>query len=156
VTGSQMDLPVEPGPEPPPPPPPPDPKNLFGRAVARIVAGQVQIHRDNVPSKFFGTGADVSLEFPTSVVGDASFVASPATASVPGPKRFYVKLGARTYGTAAAGGSVTLSVRRDLKGNLLFSTTPGKTIEVVCKGAIADASGRTKDVDVIVRATVVQ
>jgi hypothetical protein len=156
LTDVPATLAVRPGPEPPPPPPPPDPPNLIPKANARIVGGRVLLSRENAPSKFFGTGADVNLEFPTSVVGAASFVADPTTSSGVAPRRFYVTLGTRTFGTAAAPGSVTMSIPRDLQGNLVFSTIPGKTIEVVCSGSVADASGRTKSVDVIVRATVVQ
>jgi hypothetical protein len=149
-------LDVGPGPEPPPPPPPPDPPNLIAKGTARIVAGQVQISRENAPSKFFGSGADVNVDFPVSDVGQTSFAATPATSGGATPRRFYVTLGAKTYGTAGPGGSVNLSIRRDPGGSLIFSTTPGKTIEVVCQGQVADAAGRTKPVDVIVRATVVQ
>lgn len=156
VTGVPITLPVAKGPEPPPPPPPPDPPNLVSKGIARIVAGQVQITRRNMPSKYFGTGADATIEFPASAVGDASIVANPSTSAGAGPRRVTVEVGSKAYGTVFAGGDVSMSIRRDLQGNLIFSTIPGQTIEVVCAGTIADATGRTKPVDVIVRATVTQ
>lgn len=141
-----LTIPVVEGPEPPPPPPPPPPKNLLTKGVARIVAGRIEIVRESTPKKFFGKAGDLHVEFPTS---DAlqTVVADPSTATGASARRCYVLFGAKSYGTATAPGTVTLEIRR-------YSTTPGQTIEVLCTGTVADVTGRTKPVDVLLQAVV--
>lgn len=143
-------LPVTEGPQPPPPPPPPDP-DKYRRATggsASVVAGAVQITKSGLPVKFFKRKAGVTIEFPSSGIA-APMVADPSTASTSTPIRFFVKIGSATYGTAAAGGSVTLTVKQ-------YSPVPGGGIEILCEGTVADARGRTKKVDLLLDASVGQ
>jgi len=156
LKGVEFDLPVSPGPEPPPPPPPPPPANQIGKCVAKISGSNVTITRENAPRKFFGRGADLTCDFPLAILSaqDETLVADPTTAGGVAPVRFFVRVGARSYLASSSGASVTLHVPRDNSGTLRFSTVPGKTMYLECKGSIRDASGRTKAVDVILEAVV--
>ena len=141
-------LPVTEGPKPPPPPPPPDPdknRRVTG-AAAQVVAGSVRVSKSRLPTKFFGAPANVTIDFPSAGIG-APMVADPASASTLTPTRFFVKIGSKTYGTGTAPGLVTLTVRQ-------YSPSPGGGIEVLCQGKVADASGRTKNVNLVINAVV--
>jgi hypothetical protein len=143
VTDALVDLPVGPGPEPPPPPPPPPPKNLVANGVARRDGNHFTITRQKVPERFFGKVSTINVEFETE---DSTLPvhATPENFNSAAPRRVYVKVGTRNYGTSNLPGDVLIEVRR-------FSTTPGETIEVLLTGTIADSLGRTKAVDVLLQ-----
>ncbi|MCG3136166.1 MAG: hypothetical protein HMLKMBBP_04006 [Planctomycetes bacterium] len=147
VSAAPWTFPVFPGPEPPPPPPPPPPKNRLALCDATVSAGQIEITRNGVPRKFFGKTSSLTVQFPAS--DSVSTVhADPSTATGMNARRFFVEIGNRTYGTASAPADVTLEIRR-------FSTIPGQVIEILCTGTVVDpASGKSKDVDVLVEAVV--
>lgn len=154
-----LTVPVGPGPEPPPPPPPPPPANLLAGATARIVGNQITVTRRNVTQKFWkslGRGTDLTVEFPGSILGapGETLVADSGSAGGASPVRFAAAIGRTNWGAFGPGGSMTLKIPRGSDGNLIFSTTPGQSLRVLCQGTIADAGGRTRTVDVLLEARV--
>lgn len=147
VRGADVLLPVVAGPTPPVEPVKP-PKNLLANATATVVNGQVTITHTRVPSKFFGKPAGLTVQFPFAD-GLATVEADSTTASGASPRRFIVTIGSKTYGTAAAppGEGVTLEIRR-------LSNVAGGVIEVLATGRVEPASGRGKNVDVLLNAVV--
>lgn len=139
-------LPVGKGADPPPPPPPPPPANQVSGGTATVSGGQIRILRFNVPKRFFGAPATLDVQFPTSS-GSGTFHADPSNASTATPHRFIVKVGRTTYGTAAAPADVTIEVQK-------FEAFTGGEIRLLCTGTVATASGRTKNVDVLLLAVV--
>jgi hypothetical protein len=140
------------GPPGPPPPPPSAPKNYLGGATATIQSGQVTITHTNVPSKFFGATAGLTLVYPTSdaptVTGGIALVhANPSNASTATPRRCIVSVSGTTYGTAQVPADVTFEIRSPITG-------PGGTIRVLATGTVVAANGRKKTVNVLVEAIV--
>ncbi len=155
VSGLSVTLPVVPGPTPPTPPPTqkPPPNQLTG-AAATIVGGAVTITSTNVPKKFFGAVAGLTIQFPqsdffTTVNGHAIVHADPSDASTPAPnaRRCIVSVGGATYGTANTPADVTLDVDR-------LEAIQGGRIELLATGTVATADGKTKSVDILVEAVV--
>lgn len=143
VDDAPMVLAVEPGPEPPPPPPPPPPKNLVADGVARRDGNHFTISRQRVPSRFFGAVSNITAEF--DLADSVTPVhATPENFNSGTPRRVYVKVGTKNYGTSNAPGDVLIEVRE-------FTTIPGNTIEILLTGKIADTAGRTKNVNVLLQ-----
>ncbi len=140
-------LPVGKGADPPPPPPPPPPANQVSGGTATVSGGQVRILRFSVPKRFFGATASLDVQFPTSSGSAGSFHADPSNASTATPHRFIVKVGRTTYGTAAAPADVAVEVQK-------FEAFTGGEIRLLCTGKVATASGKTKNVDVLLVALV--
>jgi hypothetical protein len=142
------------------PTPPPDtggtkpPANLVANATATVFNGVVTVSASNMPSKFFGAPAGLSIQFPQSdwndtVNGHAIVHADPSDASTPAPnaRRCIVTVGTTVYATANAPADVTLDVDR-------FSIFSGGMIRVLATGTVVSTTGRKKTVDVLVQATV--
>jgi hypothetical protein len=148
VHGVKLVFSVLAGPTPPPGPPPPPPKNLLTNATATIVNGQVTISHSDVPSKFFGVPAGITIAFPISD-GLSTVVADSTDASSNPYRRCLVTAGSTIYGTASAplGGGVTIQIRK------LTSVRDGQ-IEVLATGKVFTPGGRAKTVNVIVQALV--
>jgi len=147
VVGAPVLLPVLAGPEPPPGPVKP-PKNLLESAVATLVNGQVTITHTNVPSRFFGAPAGLTIQFPFSV-GVSVVHADSSNASIQDPLRCIVTVSGKTYGTAPApvGNGVTFDVKR-------ISSVGGGVIEVLATGRVYPTTGTPKTVNVLVQAVV--
>lgn len=148
VTGVPLLLFVQPGPTPPDGKPPKPPANLVTGATASIVNGQVTITHTNVPSKFFGKPAGISLQFPLSD-GVSVVTADFSTTSIPNPRRFIVTMGSSVYGTvtAPAGNGVTFDIKK-------LSSIRDGVIEVLATGKVFNEGGRTKTVNVLLQAAV--
>jgi hypothetical protein len=148
VRGTKVLLPVLVGPTPPPGPPPPPPKNLLTSATATIVDGQVTISHTDVPSRFFGAPAGLTITFPFS--DGLSTVAADATdASTTPPRRCIVVVNSKTYGTAQApaGRGVAIQIRK-------LATVRDGQIEVLATGKVYPVGGTPKTVNVLVQALV--
>ena len=147
VADAPVLLAVQPGPEPPPGPVKP-PKNLLENAVATIVTGQVTITHNDVPSRFFGAPAGLTIQFPFSD-GVSVVHADSSNASIPEPRRCIVTIGSKTYGTAPApvGNGVTFDIKR-------VSNVAGGVIEVLATGRVYPTTGSPKTVNVLVQAVV--
>jgi hypothetical protein len=148
VKGAKLVFSVLAGPTPPPGPPPPPPKNLLVNATATVVNGQVTITHTDVPAKFFGATAGLTITFPIAD-GLSTVVADSTDASTTPFRRCIVTVGGTVYGTAAApaGGGVTLQIRK------LTSVRDGQ-IEVLATGKVYPVGGRPKTVNVLVQALV--
>jgi len=148
VHGVKLVFSVLAGPTPPPGPPPPPPKNLLTNATAEIVNGQVTITHTEVPSKFFGVPAGITIAFPVAD-GLSTVVADSTDASGTAYRRCIVTAGSTIYGTASAplGGGVTIQIRK-------LTTVRDGQIEVLATGKVFTAGGRAKSVNVLVQALV--
>jgi hypothetical protein len=147
VNDAPVLLAVVAGPEPPPGPVKP-PKNLLENATATIVNGQVTISHTNVPSRFFGAPAGLTIQFPFSD-GVSVVHADSTNASIPEPRRCIVTVSNKTYGTALApaGNGVTFDIKR-------VSSVSDGVIEVLATGRVYPTSGSAKTVNVLVQAVV--
>lgn len=147
VTGASVLLAAQPGPVPPDTPTKP-PKNLLDNATATIVNGQVTISHPNVPSKFFGATAGLTIQFPFAD-GVSVVSADVSSASTATPRRCIVTVGGKTYGTAMApvANGVTLDIKK-------VSSVGGGVIEVLATGRVYPVSGTPKTVNVLVQAVV--
>ena len=147
VADAPVLLAVQPGPEPPPGPVKP-PKNVLENATATIVNGQVTISHDEVPSRFFGAPAGLTLQFPFSD-GVSVVHADSSNASIPEPRRCIVTVSNKTYGTAQApvGNGVTFDIKR-------IASVSGGVIEVLATGRVYPVSGSPKTVNVLMQAVV--
>jgi hypothetical protein len=147
AAGASLLLAVQPGPVPPDTPTKP-PRNLLSSATATIVNGQVTITHTNVPSKFFGATAGLTIQFPYSD-GVSVVSADVASASTATPRRCIVTVGGKTYGTAMApiANGVTLDIRK-------VSSVRDGVIEVLATGRVYPVSGTPKSVNVLVQAVV--
>ena len=148
VPAAPLLLSVRPGPTAPPGPPPPAPRNLLPNATATIVNGQVTITHTDVPSKFFGAAAGLTITFPVAD-GLATVPVDMTTASTMSPRRVIVNVSGKTYatGTAPVGNGSTLVIRK-------ISTVRDGVIEVLATGRIYPVSGKAKSVNVLVQAIV--
>ena len=97
----------------PPEPPGPDPEDkirLQGGTATIDGNNVIQVRHGNVPKKFFGARADLTLQFPIGD-GGSTVHATPETAATNPPRRLVVLVGGRPYSTQFTGSDVALEVR---------------------------------------------
>lgn len=144
--GVPITLVAEIGATPEPAPGAPPPKNLAEGGTAQLVSGGWTLRHEALPKSFFGKKTQLIVRFAQSD-GLSVVHAVPASFSLGTIRHVIANVGSTTYNTQTLPADVSISIRR-------AETSPGGIVEVLLTGTVIGTNGKSKPVDVLLRAVV--